>query len=104
MPVRRSVVRAGTCQNEPVPDHRSELTERIIKLETEMVELRAMTGQFQATIGRWTMALVIAILGAIGTLGGAAVAYGELRQQAATNAELLTEVRGEVREIARAIR
>ncbi len=81
----------------------SSLAVRVQRLEHEIAEVRAMTMDLRTALGRWTMAIVIAMLGAAGTLGGAAVAYGELRQQARTTETLLTEVRGEMRTILREV-
>lgn len=79
--------------------------ERLWSLERDVRELQGVVSSGRQTLSRWTMAIVVAMIGAVVTVGGAgvagSVAYGELRQQAATSERLLTELRGEIAEMRR---
>ncbi len=67
-----------------------------------------MVDQARAALSRWTMAIVIAMVGASVTVGGGviagSIAYGELRQQAASSDRLLGELRTEVAGMRRDLR
>ena len=77
-----------------------ELPERLFAAEHTIAGLVADREATQKALRAWTLALVIAIIGATVTIALAglagATAYGELRQTAASNAAQLSEMRAEL--------
>lgn len=75
--------------------------ERLLRAELTIVQLLADREDMKRTLRAWTIAIVVAMIGALGTMAlaglGAAVAYGELRQTAASNSLALQDIRAEVR-------
>lgn len=90
---------AGASPPAPFLDTR----DRIVTLEHDVREIKAWVADTRSSIRAWTLALVVAILGATGTIIGAAIAYGELRQQAQTNERLLTNLTQEISDLRREI-
>jgi hypothetical protein len=93
-------VHATSLRPPPLP--RTE-RERLRDVEDDISEIKRWVNETRASIRAWTLALSIAMLGAVGTVIGAAIAYGELRQQAATSERLLTELRSEIGDLRREI-
>ena len=78
-----------------------EVPERLFRAELILAEVVRERDSMRRALQMWTIALVVAIIGATGTMvaGGlaAAVAYGELRQTSASNAATLQDLRVDVR-------
>lgn len=78
--------------------------ERVWAIERDLAQVKAWQEDLRASSRSWILALTIAAVGIFGSILAAAVAYGELRQQAQTSAVLLGELRTEIAQLRAEVR